>query len=205
MRFNRSLSLSLIYAQSLKYYKGKVDNKLWRARVDVKSAKITMKNNFEYNRSTKTWEQTGRSSKLVIEVRTDPISYPRQDAIKIHKYPITFEFENIYQGASTAFRWREGGLKRPVFKSPGKTSQQIAEINIKNGTQLQFFFELEFVLKMNNLLWGVCRANRPPKKTNPKDLVFFGKHALFCVNQIILPLLSSDKLKQGVVKNEWKK
>lgn len=201
-RFNRNLPLSKVYSDSLKYYKSKkVDDKKRRMKVDIVSARITMKNNFQYNRSTKTWEQTGRSSKLVIEVRSNPKSYKTIDTIKLHKYPITFEFENIYLGLGTAFRWREGGLKKPILKNGNMNSIQKANANIKNGTQLQFFFDMEFTAKTHNLLWGVCRVNRPAKIRNPKNLIFFGKHALYCLEKIVIPLLTNNKMLRGVIKN----
>lgn len=201
-RFNKQYPLSKVYQDSLKYYKSnKVDDKKRRMRIDIVSAKITMKNNFQYNRSTKTWDQTGRSSKLVMEVRSNPKSYKTIDTIKLHKYPITFEFENIYLGLNTAFRWREGGLKKPILKKGNMTSVQKANVNIKNGTQLEFFFNREFTLKTKNLLWGVCRANRPAKIMNPKNLVYFGKHALAAIEQVVIPLLTNNKLLKGVVKN----
>ena len=200
-RFNDSINLAGVFFDSLKHYRGRVDNKARRAMKDIKSAKLIMKNNFEYNRSTKTWEQTGRSSKLVIEVRTNPISYPTIDTINLHKYPITFEFKDIFMGPQTPFKWREGGLKKPVFKIPGKSPVDIANLNIKNGTQLQFFFEMMYVAKTNNLLWGVNYANRPPVQKNPKKLIYFGKHAYYAMKNIIIPLLTSDKLKQGVIRN----
>lgn len=200
-RFNDSISITTVFFNSLKYYRGRIDNKVSRAIKDIRSAKIINKNNFEYNRSTRTWEQTGRTSKLVIEVRSNPRSYPTIDTVALHKYPITFEFKDIFLGPQTPFRWREGGLKKPIFKIAGKDAQFIADVNIKNQTQLQFFYEMEYIAKKNNLLWGVNYANRPPVKTNPRSLIYFGKHAYFAVKNIVLPLLSSDKLKQGVVRN----
>jgi len=203
-RFNDKISIAQVFYTSLKLYKTQVDNKARRAQKDIRSAKIINKNNFEYNRSTKTWEQTGRSSKLVIEVRSDPRSYPAIDTIRIHKYPIVFEFQDIFKGAETPFKWREGSQKKPVFKVPGKDSQDIADINIRAQIQMQFFFDMVWVAKQNNLLWGICHANRPPSIRNPKKLIYFGKHAYWAVKNIVIPLLSSDKLKQGVVKNKYR-
>lgn len=200
-RFNEKLSLADVFFQSMKYYRSKVDNKALRAKADIRSAKIINKNNFEYNRSTKEWEQTGRSSKLVIEVRSKPVSYKTIDTISLHKYPITFEFKDIFMGAETPFKWREGGLKKPIFKIPTKGAVDVANANIRNGTQLQFFFEMEMTAKMNNLLWGVCRANRPATKANPKGLIYFGKHAFYTVKKLIIPLINSGKLNQRVIKN----
>lgn len=201
--FNNNFSLALVLFNSIKYYRtNKVDDKSKRSLKDILSAKIINKNNFEYDRSTKTWKQTSQSSKLVIEVRSNPKSYPTTDTINIHKYPITFEFKDIKLRANTPFKWREGGLKKPIFKIPGGNSTDVANINIRNGTQLQFFYEMEWVAKINGLLWGICRAKGFPKKTNPKGFIYFGKHALYCVEKIIIPFLESDKLEKGVIRNE---
>jgi len=194
--FNENLPLFSVYTQSLRYYKSKkVDDKKARAKIDVKSAKIVSKNNFEYDKSTKSWKQTGRSSKLELKVKTQPTSYDASDTIKNHVYPIIFEFKDITLGGGTPFRWRDGSQKKPIFYRPGfgKTASQVANENIRNGVQLQFFFELEFVSRLYGTLWGVCRANRLPLKTNPKKLLYFSKHDIFALEKIIFPFLNSEK------------
>lgn len=193
-RFNENLPLSLVFANSIKYYNSnKVDDKKERSKIDVRSGKIILKNNFEYDRSTKTWKQTGQSSKLVMEVKTVPESYKKIDTVNVHIYPITFEFKDISLGGMTPFKWRDGSQKRPIFNMPGKTSQDIANMNIRSKIQMQFFFTTEWVSKISGTLWGVCRANRPPRKTNPKNLLYFSKHDVFLLQKIIFPFLSSGK------------
>lgn len=204
-RFNNKFPFIQIYTNSMKLYRTKVDNKYRRMKLDILSAKITYKNNFVYDRKTKTWIKSGKSSTLTILVKSDPKSYETIDTINTHKYPVTFEFQNINLGVLTPFKWREGGLKKPVFNIQGcpdkKTERiKVANTNILNGTQLQFFFDMEFVAKMYNLLWGKNYAGWFPKKTNPQGLIYFGKHALYCINKIVLPLFKSGKLNQGVIK-----
>ena len=207
MRFNvdKKFSIGNIFTLSYKLYNnGLVDDKKKRATLDVISGKVVTKNNFTYDRSKKIWVQSGKSSKLLFEIKTDPVSYVKNDTIKIHKYPITFEFNNISQGLASGFKWREGDQKGIVFGKPGLSSTEVANINIKNKSQLQFFFDMDWVAKMTNLLWGRCRAKWFPRITNPRGYIYFGKHAYYLMKKVVIPLLNSGKLNQKSVKNSDK-
>lgn len=178
---------------SHKYYKSKIgDDKKSRAKTDVINAKIVSRNNYDYNPSTKVWEQTGRDVKIEFLIKTNPVSYKKIDNIKIHKYPITILVHDIDKGINSTFKWRTGSLKKPVFSKPGMDSKKIAERNIKNGVQLQFFYHLEWVLKKYNLLYGRCWATRPPVKTNPKHIPYFDKHMYFIVQNFLVRMLQED-------------
>ena len=131
---------------SWQYYKSTDgDNKASRAKVDILSAKCTARKNYEYNQSTKEWSQTGRDVRIDFIIKSDPKSYKKTDNIKTHKYPCTFLLHDIDSGIYSTFKWRTGSNKKPIFKNPTMTSAQIAEKNIRNGIQLNFFFFLEFV------------------------------------------------------------
>lgn len=205
MTFNDKFTLLSVYQQSLKYYKSKkVDDKKKRMKMDVVSAKITLKNGFQYDRSTKTWNQSGKTAKLVLLVNSQPISYKKSDIINTHKFPVIFVFQDISKGSNTAFKFRTGSEKRWVKKLPTMTSVQIANLNVQNQIQAQFLFHLEWVLRANNLLYGICRAQKPPAKTNPKQLIYFCKHSLFCCEKIIFPLLNNKTLINRVLNSAKK-
>ena len=184
---------------SRQYYKSsKGDDKAKRSRMDVINARITNRNNYEYNASTKTWEQTGRNVRIDFLVKTDPISYKKTDNIKVHKYPVTFLIEDINLGIYSTFKWRTGGLKKPIFKNPSLSSKQIAERNIRNGCQMQFVYDLMWVLRKHNLLFGRSWVTRPPVKTNPKHIPFMDKHAWFITSKFLVRMLGKDG---GIVKS----
>lgn len=195
MTFNEKYNLLSVYQMSLKYYKtGKVDDKKYRMKLDIVSAKITLKNNFQYDRSTKTWVQSGRTAKLTLLVTSSPVSYKKNDTITNHKFPVIMQFKDISMGSLSPFKWRTGSEKSWIKKLPTLNSVAIANLNIKNQIQAQFMFYLEWVLRKNNLLYGICRAKKPPIKTNPKGLVYFDKHALFCTEKLVFPLLNKKEL-----------
>ena len=82
MTFNQNYSLLSIYQQSLKYYKSKkVDDKKLRAKLDIVSARIILKNGFQYDRSTRTWIQSGKTAKLTIMTSSKPIRYKKYDTV----------------------------------------------------------------------------------------------------------------------------
>jgi hypothetical protein len=203
IKFNNQFSISSIFKLSHKYYKSsQVDDKKARGRLDITSSKVVSKKNFKYDRSLKQWIQTGQTSKIITEVKTNPTSYEFNSNIKIHKYPITFQFQQIEKGFDTPFRWREGDQKTVKFKTNEKqSSSSITDINITNKTQLQFFFEMEWVAKINSLLYGRCRAKWYPKSTNPKGYIYFGKHAFWVVEKLIFPLFKSGKLNNKTQNN----
>jgi len=201
----KGLTIADVIKLSWRYYKSKDgDDKNRRSKLDIKSARVTRRNNYEYNPSTKSWEQTGRNVKLEFIVMSDPKSYKKTDNIKVHKYPVTFLIDSIDKGIFSTFKFRTGSLKKPIIKNPAMTSQQIGERNIRNGIQMNFFFFLEFILKKHNLLFGRCYANYPPNKTNPKGMIFFDKTSWWIIKNILIKLLGTDggKLKTSLYKNE---
>jgi hypothetical protein len=190
---NKGLTIKDVIRLSWQYYKSNNgDNKAWRSKIDIVNAKITARNNYEYNRTDRVWEQTGRDIKITFLCKSDPKSYKKKDSISKHIYPITFLIHDISKGINSTFRWRTGSLKKPIFKNPSLSALQISEKNIKNGVQLQFVYELEYILKKNDLLYGICYANRPPIKTNPKNKIFFDKHAFFIVANFLTPMLKTN-------------
>jgi hypothetical protein len=189
-----------IIKSSWKYYKSKDgDNKDRRAKLDVKSVKIVARKNWEYNRSTGGWEQTGRDVKIEFLVRSVPISYKKTDSIATHIYPVTFLIHSIELGVNSTFKWRTGGLKKPVFKNPSLSAEQIANKNIKAGCQMQFIYESMFLLKKHNLLYGRNYTSRPPRVTNPLNKIFFDKHAWACIKILTRVIGTDGGLIKGVV------
>lgn len=203
------ISLQELYDLSiLEYRKGIIDNKKRRERLDVKSAKVSLRTNLQYDRQTKSWQQTGRNVKIVTIVRTKPISYEKKDSIVVHVYPVTFIINDFEKGLGSSFRFRSGGLKkwRTSKKkiSEGKTvqekdrirreNQRIAEWNIRQGLDGSFIFELMWVLNAYGLLYGPLTCKRvAPMKTNPHLIPAFDKHSLFCFHHVIRPLLTTQK------------
>jgi hypothetical protein len=93
-------------------------------------------------------------------------------------------------------KWRTGSLKKPqsIRKNLRKEQRKKAQLrDLKEGVQLQFFFELEWILHKYKLLYGINWATYPPRKTNPTLFPFFDKHAFYIASRILMPLLSSSK------------
>jgi len=198
------IDIDTILMLSYQYYQQDAgDDKKRRAQMDLIDGKIIARNNFSYDRSQKAWIQTGREVKFVFLVKSDPISYKREDTVKIHRFPVTFLLRDISMGMESAFRWRTGSLRMPKFNKKGMTKQQrikIANGNINNGIQMQFFFELEAVLARWGLLFGRNRTNRLPRFTNPQLIPFFDKHALICVEECLMPIFTNPKGKAAIGK-----
>lgn len=195
------------------YKKGEIDNKGWRAKADVKSAKIKVRRNIEYDRKQQKWIQTGREVKFQFTIKTKPESYKDTSGIDIHEYPVTFILKDLDAGMDSSFRWRTGSLRKPKFPkqkvSEGKdknekdrikkANKKIAQQNIKSGIQMQFFFDLSYVLDKYNLLWGVNYARSAPDVRNPNQYVFFDKHAYWIVANILSKMLTDQK---GFIRNK---
>jgi hypothetical protein len=193
------ISLSEVLALSYVYY-GKFDNKLWRAGLDCHNIYIVKRQNYHYDRVKRTWIQDGREAKIVFRVVSKPISYKRIDTIKKHVYPVTFLFRDISMGEKSAIRWRTGSLKHPIIAKKGKkyTHKQRIEIankNIKRNIQLDFFFNLEYILQQYGLLYGPNYAKWLPRKsTNIEHYPYFDKTSLYVVIRILLNMLGKSKI-----------
>ena len=194
------ITIAELLQVSYQYYRS-VDDKAWRSKVDIKSATMVHRNNYTYDRKEKGWVQTGREVRLDFYVRSKPESYKKIDTVSTHIYPVVFLLKNLSDGIYSSFRWRTGGMKKVLFPKKGMTKQQrimIANANIRNGSQLNFFFHLEWVAKQYGLLFGPCRANGAPDTVNKSKEIFFDKTALYIVVHILIPLLGKDggKLKK---------
>ena len=92
------------------------------------------------------------------------------------------------------------------FKFIGEENcKALEEYAIKNGTDLGFFYNLEWILRANNLLYGPCYANKAPTKTNPKGYVYFDKHtlkAIDLIHRIIQNPTAMSKIKKNYSKKE---
>jgi hypothetical protein len=190
---SKGLTMADVYRISKQYYKSaKGDDKKRRMRLDIKSAKVVRRVNYEYDPGSKEFVQTGRNVRLEFIVSSVPVSYKKTDNISIHKYPVTFLISDISKGIYSTFKWRTGGLKKPIFKNPSMSAQQIGEKNIRNGCQMQFVYELMWALKIHSLLYGRSYVTRPAKVTNPRNIPFLDKHALFIFEKVLVPLLGKN-------------
>jgi len=186
---NGQITLAQVVTASRWYYRN-IDNKERRANRDITSARVKMVNNYTYDPSTRSWKQTGRNLKFLFEVSSMPKSY-KAGLPKKRKYPVTFLIQDVALGMNSPFRWRTGSLKKPIFPAKNAPKKKITPqmINIQNGVQLDFFFNLEWVLRSKGLLYGVCWAKRPPRVANPRRRIYFDKHAWFIMKKVLIPIL----------------
>ena len=199
----KDITLVEILIISYDFYKTK-DNKEWRSVIDVKSARLVRRTNFIYNKVHGKWEQTGRDCRFIFLVRSEPTSYKHNSPLKVHWYPITFLIHDVSKGIYSPIKIREGSNFKPKFAKKGMSKERrknIELINLKNGVQLQAFFDTQWVFKKYNLLYGPCYANKAPTIRNPKLLPFLSKHSYFIVKKILLPLLGTQGLK---LRQLWK-
>ncbi len=208
------LSIKGIMSASRIYYKKK-DNKPWRAKLDVKSAKITVRRNLTYNPSAHEWEQgKSREVKFVFLVKSDPISYKKTDTLKYHYYPVFFLLRDFDAGLDSAFRSRVGGFKRwkkstkkisdgkseSEKKKIRKDNLRVLEQNIKEGLQGDFIFRQMWVWRLYDLLFGPLTCeNRPPEITNKELYPYFSKHEYWIIQHVLIPILNT---KTGAIKDK---
>ena len=180
----------------------KQDNKKVRAKRDITKGKVTATNNYKYNPKTRSWEQTGREVKVSFLVTSQPESYKREDTVKNHIYPVTFLLRDVKMGLLSPFKWRTGSFKKVLFTKPGMSAAdrvKIANRNITNMRQLDFFFSLEALLNKFGLLWGPDTTNKKmPTKANPLQLPYFDKTAWVCVEKVLIPMLRNPSKLQGL-------
>lgn len=204
------VSIKEVLALSKLYYNSAAgDDKKERMKLDLSGARITSIKNFTYDKETSSWKTSEkRHVKFEFIISSQPVSYKKTDTITVHKYPVTIVLYDIEMGMNSPFRFRSGGLKKPVFPPANCSSERRLKItnqNIKNGTDLGFFYNLEWILRANNLLYGPCYATRAPIKTNPKGYVYFDKHtlkAIELIHRIIQNPTAMSKIKKTYSKKE---
>ena len=57
--------------------------------------------------------------------------------------------------------------------------------NIVNGRNGDFFFRLEYLYARENILFGRDWTNGPPRRTNPKRIIFLDKHSLAVIEFLL--------------------
>ena len=186
------------------------DSKPWRAKLDIKGGRVTARRGLDYNKKTKSWDQSAREVKVEILVKSQPSSYKDKSQIKSHWYPVTILIKNWEKKFDSAFRYRTGSQVMPKFPtkkvSQGKNKAEkdkirdknlkIQQRNIKKGIQLQFFFQLEFAMNKWGLLFGRNRTNGSPSITNKGLVPFCDKHFFYICKKVLPSLFDDPKLNQ---------
>jgi hypothetical protein len=202
------ITLKEILDLSLSVYGKQFDNKKKR-QIDIINARVYKREKLEYDFKTRRWTQTGtRGAKFLFIVQTDPKSYkrPKWDDFR-HKFPLYVQIRNINLGMDSPFRWRTGAIKKPKFpkkipknanpairKNTEKKNKEIQKKNIKDGIQLQFFFDTSWVLSKYGLLYGPDYTNgKPPKERNPKQFPVADKHFYFILTKVLIPFFRTGK------------
>jgi hypothetical protein len=223
------ITLREIIRMSEHAYKTTIDDKRKRYKIDIVSGRVSFRRGLTYDKSTKDWVQTGKEVRVDILVKSDPKSYKVTDDIIPHKYNITILFKDFLKKWDSPVRLRTGSNYKPRFPkktvgSAGKISEakdekekdkirkakevisnqnkKIMEWNIKKGIQMQFFFQSQYVYKMNNLLFGPCYANRPPIIANPHNLIFLDKHTFFVCMKLLPRLFEHPSLRKMIENDE---
>jgi hypothetical protein len=191
------ITLAEVYKISKQIAYKKIDDKKARMKLDVKSARLTVRRNYEYDPGSKEWKPVPgheRHYKFVFLVSSKPISYKTIDTINIHHYPVTFVFYDLSLGFNSPFKSRTGSFKRLAVAKKGSNAKErirIANLNIRNMVQPQFIFDSAWVYRFWGILYGPMTAiNRPPLKTNPSMIPFFSKHELYIIEHILKHVLT---------------
>ena len=109
-----------------------------------------------------------------------------------HQYDVTIQLEKLSLDCD-AFKLRTGADAKWDFTNKGKGYWQgkgrqkrwIEGSNIKRGINGDFFFRLSFLYAQAGILFGRNWAEWPPRKTNPKMLLFLDKHMLNTIRILV--------------------
>jgi hypothetical protein len=125
--------------------------------------------------------------------KRDARGRPRKRQIKFrHQYEVTIQLDKL--SLDVPFKARVGSQGRWDFSPQGKdrrikqnrTFKIIPGTNSIKGRNGDFFFRCEWVWHKEGILFGRNWTNgQPPVHVNPKQLVFFPKHALATVELLM--------------------
>jgi hypothetical protein len=193
------ITLKEVYQLTVDYYKTKKDISKSRPVYSIKhmiSEKAEKDATFD---KEKGWTREGKSAKITFIVECkEMVATPdkKSVAIKATEYPVVFIINDIGKKLESTFKWRTGGDREPIFQKAGMSlmeREHVTTTNRKNGVYLPFFFELEGVLPLYDLLEGKNFTNSPPKKTNPDLIPYFDKLALFVFENALINLFNDQK------------
>lgn len=197
----KDITLLEVYKLSLDFYKsGRVDNKKRRMRLDVKSAKLVKRKRYEFDKGKKKWVQVGTEAVFHFLVSSKPVSYKKIDNIAIHRYPVIIALRDVSLGFMSPVKLRTGSEKKPKFYKKGDDAKRVAELNIRNGVQMQFIIDSSWVYQQYGILFGRNWSRKPPTISNKKLNVFMSKHELFVVEKYMKNLLSGKSLQMIIDK-----
>jgi hypothetical protein len=192
------ITLKEVYQITVDYYTK------FKSTVNLKALPYILKNivakaqgELQYDAEKLEWTGSNKALRIEFIVQTkDKVATKNKATFetKPHDYPVTFFINDISEGLDSTFKWRSGADVMPVFQRAGMSlmeRENITQQNYNNKVYLPFFFELEGVLPLYDLLEGHNHTKEPPKKTNPKLIPYFDKLALFCFENGIINLFNN--------------
>jgi hypothetical protein len=104
-----------------------------------------------------------------------------------HQYQVVIQLDRL--SIDVPFRGRVGAEKKFDFSKKGRprvVNGRVKEgTNYERGINADFFLRCEWVWKEQEILFGRCYANGPPRVTNPLNIVFAPKHMLNVIEQLM--------------------
>jgi len=105
-----------------------------------------------------------------------------------HQYEVVIQVDKL--SIDVPFKGRTGADRKWRFDAAGRSrknsrGQVIEGTNIKLGINGDFFFRCSYLWKLRGILYGRNWAAGPPKKTNPKEIIFADKHFLSTIKALM--------------------
>lgn len=117
--------------------------------------------------------------------RTKQRTYKHQYDIIIQMEKLSLDCDAIKLRTGADAKWDFTKSGKGYWQGKGRNKRWIEGSNIKRGINGDFFFRSSYLFHEAGILFGRNFADGPPRKTNPKGILFLDKHMINTIKILV--------------------
>ena len=117
--------------------------------------------------------------------RTKQRTYKHQYDVTIQMEELSLDCDAIKLRTGADAKWDFTNAGKGYWMGKGRNKHWIEGSNVKRGINGDFFFRLSYVFQQAGILFGRNWAEKPPRKTNPKMILFLDKHMINTIRVLV--------------------
>lgn len=117
--------------------------------------------------------------------RTKQRTYRHQYDVTIQMEELSLDCDAIKLRTGSEAKYDPSKSGKGYWMGKGRNKHWIEGSNVKRGINLDFLFRLEFLYSEAGILFGRNWAQWPPRKTNPKMILFLDKHMINVIRILV--------------------
>ena len=117
--------------------------------------------------------------------RTKQRTYKHQYDIIIQMEKLSLDCDAIKLRTGADAKWDFTKSGKGYWQGKGRNKRWIEGSNVKRGINGDFFFRSSYLFHEAGILFGRNFAEWPPRKTNPKMILFLDKHMINTIKTLV--------------------